>query len=217
MTLETSFPDHKTVFLGAADSARRLLDVPGLAERWEETSALERMTIGELTAHLSRAVTLVPRYLGAPAPPPYRDAAGYFHAVLPEVDPDLDSDLAAAVRARSREEAEQGLDGIRRAWDEARAELGHRLDPPTLQQGIAVRGSAMQVGEYLTTRLVELVVHADDLAASLAVPSPAFSTGATASVISCLTAVAALRSSPIEVIRALTRQERATPGVLRVF
>jgi hypothetical protein len=217
MTLEASFPDHKTVFLEASDTARRLLDVPRLDSNWEEPSVLERMKIGELAAHLSRAITLVPRYLDTPAPPPFRDAAGYFHALLPEVDPDLESDLAVAVRARATEEAGQGLDGIRRAWDEARFDLSRRLDPPTLQTGIAVRGSAMRVGEYLTTRLVELVVHADDLAASLAVPFPPFANEATDAVISCLTDLAALRSSPVEVIRALTRRERVTPGVLPVF
>ena len=205
------------IFLQAADAARPLLDVPALESRWEDPSALEKMKTGELAAHLSRAITLVPRYLDSPAPPPFRDSAAYFHALLPEVEPDLDSDLAVAVRARATEEAEEGLDWIRRAWDEARSDLSRRLDPPTLQTGIAVRGSAMRVGEYLTTRLVELVLHADDLAASLDVPCPSFSDEATDAVISCLTRLAALRSSPIEVIRAMTRRERATPGVLQVF
>lgn len=205
------------IFLEAADAARPLLDVPALRSRWEDPSALEKMKIGELAAHLSRAITLVPRYLDSPAPPPFRDAAAYFHALLPEVEPDLDSELAVAVRARATEEAGAGLDGVRRAWDEASSDLARRLDPTTLQAGIAVRGSAMRVGEYLTTRLVELVVHADDLAASLDVPCPSFADEATEAAISCLTRFAALRSSPMEVIRAMTRRERAAPGVLQVF
>lgn len=204
-------------FLGAADAARRLLDVEGMAERWEEPSSLDRMTIGELTAHLSRAVALVARYLDTPAEPPYRDAAGYFFALVPVADTDLDSDLAVAVRDRARQEAGPGLDTVRRTWDEARAELSQRFDPAVLDRGISVLGSAIRVGDYLTTRLVELVVHADDLAVSLGEPTPDFSAAATEAVTACLTALAALRSSPLEVIRAMTRRERAEADVLRVF
>lgn len=204
-------------FLGAADAARRLLDVEGMAERWEEPSSLDRMTIGELTAHLSRAVALVARYLDTPAEPPYRDAAGYFFALVPVADTDLDSDLAVAVRDRARQEAGPGLDTVRRTWDEARADLSQRLDPAVLDRGISVLGSAIRLGDYLTTRLVELVVHADDLAVSLGEPTPDFSAAATEAVTACLTALAALRSSPLEVIRAMTRRERAEADVLRVF
>lgn len=204
-------------FLGAADAARRLLDVEGMAERWEEPSSLDRMTIGELTAHLSRAATLVARYLDTPAEPPYRDAAGYFFALVPVADTDLDSDLAVAVRDRARQEAGPGLDTVRRTWDEARADLSQRLDPAVLDRGISVLGSAIRLGDYLTTRLVELVVHADDLAVSLGEPTPDFSAAATEAVTACLTALAALRSSPLEVIRAMTRRERAEADVLRVF
>lgn len=204
-------------FLGAADAARRLLDVEGMAERWEEPSSLDRMTIGELTAHLSRAVALVARYLDTPAEPPYRDAAGYFFALVPVADTDLDSDLAVAARDRARQEAGPGLDTVRRTWDEARADLSQRLDPAVLDRGISVLGSAIRLGDYLTTRLVELVVHADDLAVSLGEPTPDFSAAATEAVTACLTALAALRSSPLEVIRAMTRRERAEADVLRVF
>lgn len=204
-------------FLGAADAGRRLLDVEGLAERWEEPSSLDRMTMGELAAHLSRAVTLVTRYLDTPAEPPYRDAAGYFFALVPVADTDLDSELAVAVRDRARREAGSGLDAVRRAWDEARADLPGRLDPAVLDRAISVLGSATRVGEYLTTRLVELVVHSDDLAVSLGEPTPEFSADAIESVTACLTALAALRSSPLEVIRAMTRRERAGADVLRVF
>lgn len=207
----------KTRFLSAADSARPLLDLPDLGERWHRSSALERMTIGELAAHLCRAVTVVTRYLDTDAPPPFQDAPGYFLTIFPEADTDLDSDMAAGVRARAAEEAGRGPEGIRTDWDRAREELAIRLGTREPGRGIAVRCSSMRVEDYLITRLVELVVHADDLAASLGVASPRFDPAVTDTVIDCLFRIASRRHSPAAVIRAMSRTERGDPDVLRVF
>lgn len=207
----------QTRFLSAADSTRPLLDGPALDEQWDRPSALERMTVGELAAHLSRAVTVVSRYLDTDAPPPFRDAPDYFLAIFPEVDTDLDSKMAAAVRSRATEEAAQGPEAVRAAWDRARDHLEIRLETEEPGRGIAVRGSSMQIEDYLVTRLVELVVHADDLAASLEVATPRFDPAVTGTVIDCLTRIASRRHSPGAVIRAMSRVERADPAVLRVF
>lgn len=207
----------QTRFLSAADSTRPLLDLPDLEEAWDRPSALERMTVGQLTAHLSRAVTVVPGYLDTDAPPPFQDAPGYFLAIFPKVDTDLDSEVATAVRARATVEAGEGAQAVRAAWDRAREDLQVRLETEEPGRGIAVRGSSMQVEDYLVTRLVELVVHADDLAASLEVAGPRFDPAVTGTVIDCLTRIASRRHSPVAVVRALTRVERADPAVLRVF
>lgn len=207
----------KTRFLSAADSTRPLLELPGLDQQWDRPSALERMTVGDLAAHLSRAVTVVPRYLDTDAPPPFRDAPDYFLTIFPEVDADLDSQMAAAVRSRATEEAGQGPDAVRAAWDRTRADLEVRLEAEDPGRGITVRGSSMRIEDYLVTRLVELVVHADDLAASLKAAPPRFDPTVTGAVIECLSRIASRRYSPEAVIRAMTRMERADPVVLRVF
>lgn len=209
--------DRATVFLQAADAARQLLDIPDLAARWTDPSVLERMSVGDLTAHLARAVTNVPRYLTKAAAPPYRDPAGYFLSLAPDLDTDLDSDLAVAVRDRARTEAGSGLGAVRQSWNDAREQLASELTPAVLEYGIAVLGSGMRVGDYLVTRMVELVVHSDDLAVSLGIETPDFDPAVTGPVIECLTEIAALRSSPLEVIRAMTRTERSLPETLRVF
>lgn len=204
-------------FLSAADSTRPLLDLPDLERRWDRPSALERMTVGGLAAHLSRAVTVVTRYLDTDAPPPFRDAPDYFLSIFPEVDTDLDSEMATGVRARAATEAEEGPEAVRVAWDRAREELEIRLASDEPARGIAVRGSSMRIEDYLITRLVELVIHADDLAASLDVAAPRFEPAVADVVIDCLTRIASRRHSPAAVIRAMSRTERADPAVLRVF
>lgn len=204
-------------FLSAADTARALLDLPDLADRWNEPSALRRMTIGELCAHLARGVTVVTRYLGSEDGPPLRDAPGYFLANFPQTDTDLDSEMSTGVRARATEEAQGGLEGVTAAWDGARRELEGALDGERLGRSIAARGASMRVEDYLVTRMVELVIHSDDLAASLQVHPPGFDTAVTDAVLTCLTEIASRRHTPLAVIRAMSRTERADPAVLRVF
>lgn len=204
-------------FLAAADTARLLLDHPQLERLWDAPSALEEMTTGALCAHLGRAVTVVPGYLETQGDPPFADAPDYFLALFPQADTDLDSEMATAVRSRASGDAGRGRAGVASAWDEARQKLAARLDGDELRRGIRVRGSTMRVEDYLVTRMVELVIHADDLAASLEALPPPFDSAVTNTVISCLTEIATRRHSPLAVVRAMSRLERADPAVLRVF
>lgn len=207
----------KGTFLSAVDAARPLLDHPRLVTRWDQPSSLARMSVGELAAHLTRAVTVTTRYLDTEGAAPYRDAPDYFLVLFPEVDDDLDSEAATGVRARAAREATAGPEGLRASWDGARVELAVRIGDAVLAAGIAVRGSSMRVADYLITRLVELVVHGDDLAASLGEDPPPFSPPVTGKVVDCLVQVAVRRHGATAVIRSLARKERADPAVLRVF
>jgi hypothetical protein len=64
---------------------------------------------------------------------------------------------------------------------------------------------------------VELVVHIDDLAGSVGLPTPDLPDLATDLVISCLAGVARRRHGDLEVVRALARHERAHSDVFPVF
>ena len=206
-----------TTFFETLDAIRPLLDHPELADRWDEPSALERMTIGALTAHLGRAATVVDQNLDTVGEQPLRDAPGYFINLMQEPDTDLDSDLAVSVRRRAEEDAEPGYDAVRQRWDDVRRRLGQVLPAVDPNKAIAVRSSSMTVSEYLKTRLVELVVHADDLSASLGTDAPELPASATRDVLACLTEMLARRNGPLSVIRAMSRVERGDPAALRAF
>jgi hypothetical protein len=75
----------------------------------------------------------------------------------------------------------------------------------------------MTVEDYVATRLVEAVVHGDDLAASLGPEPPPFSDEATAFVAELLWASLRRRAGDAALLRALARSERAAPGVLRAL
>lgn len=205
------------VFLAAATEARRLLDHPDVERRWLDPSALARMTIGALCAHLSRAVTLIPRYLEIDGQPPLRDAPDYFLRLMAKPEDDLDDDLAVAVRIRAESEAEDGVHVVTRGWDDAIRRLEAGLETGSMTRAIAVRGSSMTVADYLVTRLVELVIHSDDLAASIGTDPPDFSSEAMSEVTGCLVEIARRRSSSLALIRFMSRRERSQDDPFRVF
>ena len=76
---------------------------------------------------------------------------------------------------------------------------------------------SMSLDEYLVTRLLELVVHLDDLAVSLGVDTPAVDAQAVDLVTQCFLGVARIRNGDVAVIRALARRERAPATVFPVF
>ena len=75
----------------------------------------------------------------------------------------------------------------------------------------------MTLDDYLVTRLIELVVHTDDLAVSLDVAAPPIPAAATGLVITTLVEVARIRHGDTAVLRALTRRERDAVAALRVL
>ena len=209
-------------FLAAIPPLRALVEAAGT--RWNEDSALEGMTTGALAGHAARAVTLVRTYLEAPVGPSQQelvgemyDAAGYFLSI-PGLGDDLETDANRAVRRRAADEARTGPTAILAAVDESAQGLADVLARQQADRAIVVLGGRpMLLDEYLTTRLVEIVVHSDDLAASLGRPEPEFEPDATDRVVGCLIEMAARRHGSLAVIRAMTRRERDLVRALRVL
>ena len=83
-------------------------------------------------------------------------------------------------------------------------------DPPATTY-IPWQGWALATDDFLVTRLMEMVVHADDLAASVDVPTPDFGLSVLDPVFRLLTAIAVRRHGQDALVRTLTRPQRA-PG-----
>ena len=75
---------------------------------------------------------------------------------------------------------------------------------------------ALTAHDFLVTRLMEMLVHSDDLAASLDVPTPQFPDEAVRLVLGLLTSVAVERHGQTALVRALSRPQRA-PGSVSAF
>ncbi len=204
-------------FLHAAERAEMVVNRPEIAEQWNEPSALDGHTIGSLAAHLARSVFTVQRYLDAPAGSGEpTTAAGYLVAALADADP-IDSDLHRGVRERARNEAGAGHADLCARFARARHDLAERLPACDLTQPITVLdGIVIPLEEYLRSRIVELVIHLDDLCVSVGAEPPhdldaAFDIAATV-----LVQVAILRSGPWPTLRSLARRERH-PSAIRAL
>jgi uncharacterized protein (TIGR03083 family) len=197
-------------YLSAAGTVAALLRVPELAARWDEPSALPGFRVGGLAGHLARGVFTVEKYLAAAPPdgPPTVDAAGYF---LVATDTDPESETNRQIRARGAADAGAGPDDLAGRYDAALARLAGTLpglDPARPVPMVA--GHVLTLADCLVTRMVELLVHADDLAVSLDVEPPAFGDRPAELVIAALARGARRRHGTAPVLRALARRERAS-------
>ena len=210
----------RTLFCDAADAAGPLLAEPALNERFDAASALAEFSVRGLAGHLLRAMTSAERYIDEPEPAGRAEAvsAAEYYARTVEPGGDLGSDFHRAIRQRGEEAAPAEATDCPGVWTDTAVRLRARLAAERPDRLVQVYGGlVLTLDEYLVTRLIELVVHADDLAVSLGVPLPALPPDATALVISTLVDVARLRHGDVAVVRALTRRERDPADALRVL
>jgi hypothetical protein len=204
----------------SAGLACQLATRPEVAARWSDESACDGMTIGGLGHHLVAQVDIAVRLLGGTpseqAPIPllehYRRAAW--------VHTPLDAEANTTVRESANAEAGSGFGGL-----EARVADGLAALPAALAGAegrepdsvlIPWQGWALTAHDLMTTRLMELVVHSDDLAASIDVETPQFPDDVVAAVLALLTGVAVERHGQTALVRALARPQRA-PGQVSAF
>lgn len=214
----------RQTYLDAALTVVNTLEHPAPARSWALPSALERMSIGDLAAHLARSIHLVQSYADQPEPtsPTPITAEEYFGGVPGLGDPD--STVNEGVRRRSQNDASPGPHEVasraRRSWQSVSAWL-----PAEPARRLTVfGGAAITLEEYLRTRLVEFAVHHDDLTVSLAPllgpddpPLPALDDEVRAMAIEVLVGVARWRHGDLAVLRGLARRERDAGEVLRVL
>lgn len=215
---EPSPASARDAFWHAVSVAGPVLTSPRLAAQWDESSALEGMTGGDLAAHLVRAVTNVVAYLARPAPTggPISPAA-YYLAVLDDPS-DLESPQNQGVRQRARQDAEGGHEQVLRRWEEVVTEARDRLAQESPDRLVAVVDDlVLTIEDYLATRVVEILVHADDLAVTLGIDSPPPPPAAAELAEHILLDIARQRHGDTAVLRALTRRERTSVEALRVL
>jgi hypothetical protein len=85
--------------------------------------------------------------------------------------------------------------------------LSGTRDPDTVH--IPWQGWSLSASDFLLTRAMEVLVHSDDLAASLRVPTPLFPVETGHAVLGLLAAVAADRHGQTAMLRNLSRPQRA--------
>lgn len=212
--MATIFEDY----LAAADAAIGLLASAEVTGCWGGPSACAGFTVGGLAAHLGWQVQSARWAVESERPAADAAvtelAAHYGQAAWLGAEPDAPVNLG--IRDTGEQRAAAGAGEVVRLTREAREYLAKEFASLTPREVIAVpwiAGRAMTLGDVLTTRVLELVIHTDDLAASVGVATPQAPDSAYETVIGVLTPLSVRRHGPIAVLRALSRAERAPESI----
>ncbi len=219
MRLESKRASIPTLFLEMGNTVGALLDHPDLDAKWDEPSALEHMTVGALAAHLGRAFTTAWLYMQADECTIEEDidASRYFFRAFDQPDDDL-ADLRASIVQRAADDAEPGAAALRELHARTVSDLRTKLIGEPAERGIEVFGDVcMPLDSYLVTRMVEAVIHSDDLAYSLGTDTPTFAPDVVDLVMVALLGMARERHGDVAMLREFARGERATGDRLPIF
>ncbi|MBB6626018.1 maleylpyruvate isomerase N-terminal domain-containing protein [Nocardioides sp. KIGAM211] len=201
--------DHAAV-VRAVDALVDLVAAPEVAERWEQESVLPGMTLGGLVRHLVSQPECAVAFLGHGSPPHAQvlSLADYFERVDWLLAP-VDAPENTSIRDDFNEMAGPGVEESRGILERSRSELGAAIAAAGPAVYVPWQDCSLERDDFLVVRLMELVVHADDLAVSLGRPTPAFEPEVLEPVLALLAALAARRRGQDDVLRALARTERA--------
>ncbi|RYP86672.1 hypothetical protein EKO23_08350 [Nocardioides guangzhouensis] len=188
---------------------------PEVAAVWEAESACAGMSVGGLTQHLLSQVRLLDELLGADpsGDGPITLEQHYERAAWAHTD--LDSETNVGIREVSDERAGVGQAALLEAARDQLARLPERLaatrEPDTVH--LPWQGWSLRTGDFVVTRCMEMLVHGDDLAASVGVPTPEYPLPVVRPVLTLLTDVAVRRHGQTAVVRAFSRPQRAPAHV----
>lgn len=193
-----------------------LLRNPAVAAKWDGPSALAEMTVSALAGHLVRVLSTVERYLSEPEPlEEGRLSPVRYFANLPT---SVDDPQNVAIRQRGAEEAAAGYDALIAEYDRLRTSVLEAMrDQPSSRRMTVFGGQILLLDDYLVTRILEAVVHSDDLAVSCGIETPALPLDAYEITIRTLVDIGRARHGDLAVVRSLARRERDTLEALRVL
>ena len=213
---EDESPRVRGLVAEAVESAATFIGSGKVAARWNEPSALDGMTVGALAAHLVRAAGATLAYLDRTEPTRRPDGAlltpvTYFHAAI-------DSPIHGRIKEVSASEAAAGPAELAAHCAQVASAMRVRFaDEPEDRLVAALGGRMISLDDFCRTRLIEVLFHLDDLAASISVPCPETNVESRTIVIDVLLGIARTQHGDWEVLRALAREERRTADVFPVF
>jgi hypothetical protein len=195
-------------YLGAVDWLRDILARSEVADAWCQPSALEQYTVGGVAAHAVHGVLWLQQVLTDAEPVGLRRVTvGEFFGANRADDAEDGDRLSASLRTAAGTASR----------DELVAMLGTVSSTRPIPI-IRVPGGQVPLCEYLPTRILEAIVHGDDVVCSvpsLHVPDPP--PPAVAVSLEVCVQLARARVGDLPSLRAFTRAERSQPGALRVL
>jgi hypothetical protein len=212
-------PPLADTFVTSARTAAGLLTSAPVRDRWLDESACAGMTVGGLAFHLAAQAGRSAEILSTPSAEPSDLIAieeHYRRAAWANTGPDDETNVG--IRNSADDEAAAGFDGLCAKVAADLEALPAALAARAAADPVLIpwQGWALTAHDFLVTRLMEMLVHSDDLAASVDVPTPQFPDEAVRLVLGLLTTVAVERHGQTALVRALSRPQRA-PGSVSAF
>ncbi len=209
-------------FLQACGIAHGVMTEPAVVDRWAEPGALHGFTVGGIAGHLYGAIRRFERALDEPIsdPPQVGELADFYGRNRVDAPGDLDEGVHLLIREDGEKRASYGPQALASRFVDLVERLRERLPGESGDRLVTVwtvEDGATRLETYLTTRVIELVVHADDIAASVGLPPLDLPPEVATEAIGAFIELARDRSGDVAVIRAFTRAERAGPDTLRVL
>ncbi|NBF00169.1 hypothetical protein FE391_42895 [Nonomuraea sp. KC401] len=210
--------ESRQSYLVAATSAVSLLRHPAVSTSWDKPSALTEFSVAGLAGHLAHQLVRVGDVL-----PPDGEVQEPIDLIehysrSPWVQAGLDHESNLSIRRGGEAAAADGAEALA---DKAQALLDHQsaalpAEPADRVVLLPWAGWSLRLDDFLLTRLVELVVHSDDLAASVGLDTPELPPAVNEPVVELLARLAVHRHGATAVIRTLSRAERA-PAAISAF
>ncbi len=199
--------------------AADLVAHPEVTRRWSEESACSGMSVGGLASHLASQTRSVVRLLSQPPPDDAPITAFEHYRRAAWVHSGLDEEVNVGIREASDAEAEAGPRALAAEAAATLDALPHALAP--VRSGtrepdavlIPWQGWALTAHDFVLTRTMEVLVHSDDLAASIDVDPPTYPLESAQAVAALLAGIAVERHGQTPLIRALSRPQRAAGDV----
>lgn len=208
--------DRSAVTAGV-DQLTDLINSAAVPAAWDRESALAGLTVGGLARHLVSQPECAVEFLSTPGPPGapvltlvgHYDRVDWLHAAVdaPE-NTSIRDDFNATGSAGHAESAG--------ALARSREYLGAAIDSASPTTWVPWQDCALPTDDFLVVRLMEVFVHADELACSVGLATPVFGPEVLEPVLALLAALAVRRRGQDAVLRTLSRHERPVGSTLAV-
>jgi hypothetical protein len=231
--------DHvRSLWVETCAAVLTLIDRAEIGERWHDPSCLTGMTIGAICGHviasgLFEVEDRLPEGAAAAgeagSSPSYSGpvvetaavrsdgrarAAANLHANIPI---DEENAVHLAVRSSADDQARNGKVDLMSRASVAFTAARVGVEGANAELVVDCWGIPLEFDDFLRTRILELTVHADDLAYSIGLESSGVPDAAIELACNLGISVAIQRSGPTAVLRALFRCDRHTRDALRPF
>ncbi len=205
----------RSLVIDAVESTADFLAQPAVADAWNQPSALDDMTVGALAAHTVRAAGATIAYLDRtdPALEPSEEVltpTTYFRAAL---EAPIHDQIKTVSAAESEIGPEATVARCREVAEQMRARFA--IEPEDRLVG-ALGGRMLSLDDFCRTRLIEVLIHLDDLATSVDAPAPVTDPAGMAEVVDILLGIARDRHGDHVMMQALARGERLSQSVFPV-